>query len=151
GFILRVPPGASTIVITSPEHRRAELHEALAAGETVRVTYYLERTRIARYETIVRGRPLREEVARQTLEGDEIAKLPGALGDTLRAVLNLPGIARAPFNSGLIIVRGGRPTDSRVYVEGGEVPQLYHFGALSSVVASDLVGRIDFLPGNFGA
>jgi outer membrane receptor protein involved in Fe transport len=29
------------------------------------------------------------------------------------------------------------------------VPQLYHFGALSSVVASDLIGRIDFLPGNF--
>ncbi|HJZ85457.1 MAG TPA: TonB-dependent receptor [Polyangia bacterium] len=150
-FELSLPAGPVSLSVSAPEHRKTELHEQLRAGETVAVTYYLERSQSARYETVVHGRPQREEVSRETLEAEEIAKVPGTLGDVLRAVLNLPGIARAPFNTGLIIVRGGRPTDSRVYIEGAEVPQLYHFGALSSVVASDLVGRIDFLPGNFSA
>jgi TonB family protein len=149
-FQLALPPGAHTVLVSAPEHARTEIAEQLRAGESLHVTYYIARTGGGRYETVVHGRPLREEVSRQTIEGDEIDKLPGTLGDTLRAVLNLPGVARAPFNSGLFIVRGGKPTDSRVYIEGAEVPQLYHFGALSSVVASDLVGRIDFLPGNFG-
>src|SRR5262249_27370158 len=148
-FSLEVAPGDATVVVSAPEHARSEWREHVRAGETVEVVYYVARTAQTRYETVVHGRPLREEIARQSIEADEISKLPGTLGDTLRAVLNLPGVARAPFNSGLIIIRGGKPTDSRVYIEGAEVPQLYHFGALSSVVASDLVGRIDFLPGNF--
>src|SRR5262249_38493451 len=148
-FELSLPAGPVSLSVSAPEHRKTELHEQLRAGETVAVTYYLERSQSARYETVVHGRPQREAVSREPLEAEEIAQVPATLGDVLRAVLNLPGIARAPFNTGLIIVRGGRPTDSRVYIEGAEVPQLYHFGALSSVVASDLVGRIDFLPGNF--
>ena len=148
-FELDCAPGDVTVTATAPEHARSEFHETLRAGETVDVVYYVARTATSRYETVVHGRPLREEVARQTIEAEEISKMPGTLGDALRAVLNLPGVARAPFNSGLIIIRGGKPTDSRVYIEGAEVPQLYHFGALSSVVSSDLVGRIDFLPGNF--
>ena len=148
-FALDCAPGEVTVTASAPEHARSEWKETVRAGETVEVAYYIARTATSRYETVVHGRPLREEVSRQSIEADEISKMPGTLGDTLRAVLNLPGVARAPFNSGLVIIRGGRPTDSRVYIEGAEVPQLYHFGALSSVVPSDLVGRIDFLPGNF--
>ena len=60
--------------------------------------------------------------------------MPGTMGDALRAIENLPGVARAPFNSGLLIIRGGKPTDSRVFLAGAEVPQLYHFGGFTSIV-----------------
>ncbi|MGZ3438943.1 MAG: TonB-dependent receptor plug domain-containing protein, partial [Polyangia bacterium] len=66
------------------------------------------------------------------------------------AIENLPGVARAPFNSGLIIVRGGKPTDSRVFLAGAEVPQLYHFGGFTSVFPTQLVDHVDYFPGNFG-
>ncbi len=38
-----------------------------------------------------------------------------------------------------------------MFISGGEVPQLYHFGGLRSVVPTELVERIDYFPGNFSA
>src|SRR5215813_11579983 len=90
----------------------------------------------------------REEVTRQSLETEEIVKIPGTVGDALRSIENLPGVARAPFNSGILVVRGSPPEDSLILLDGHQLPQLYHFGGLTSVVNSDLVQRIDFLPGN---
>src|SRR5262245_38411520 len=106
------------------------------------------RRRYGRYETVVRGKPQREEVERRTLETEEIVKIPGTNGDALRSVENMPGVARAPFNSGIIVVRGSPPEDSLILLDGHYLPQLYHFGGLTSVWNSDLVQRIDFLPGN---
>jgi len=93
---------------------------------------------------------LREEVARQTLSAEELSKIPGTLGDPLRAVENLPGAARPPFNTGLFIIEGGRPNDSRVYLGAAEVPQLYHYGALTSIVPAGFLQSIEYLPHNFG-
>ena len=44
--------------------------------------------------------------------------IAGTQGDTLKAVQNLPGIARPPFNGGLIAVWGSPPGDTRVYADG---------------------------------
>lgn len=93
---------------------------------------------------------LREEIARQTLSTEELSKLPGTLGDPLRAVENMPGAARPPFNTGLFIIEGARPNDSRVYLGAAEVPQIYHYGAFTSVVPAGFLQDIEYLPHNFG-
>ncbi len=79
----------------------------------------------------------------------EIQKIPGTQGDALKAIQNFPGVARSPFGIGLLIVRGSAPQDTRVFLEGHEIPLLYHFLGITSVVNSDLLRRIDFVPGNF--
>ena len=112
--------------------------------------YWIEPSQYARYESTVRADLNREEISRQTLTTEELVKMPGTMGDALRAIENLPGVARAPFNSGLIIVRGGKPTDSRVFLAGAEVPQLYHFGGFTSVFPTQLVDHVDYFAGNFG-
>jgi TonB family protein len=94
-------------------------------------------------------RPPREPTQR-VLETTEITKLPGTNGDALRAVTNLPGVARPPGLEGLLIVRGSSPRDSQVFIDGTNVPIAYHFGGLSSVIPSEMLERIDFYPGNFG-
>jgi len=94
-------------------------------------------------------RPPREPT-RRVLEAAEITKIPGTNGDALRAVQNLPGIARPPGLDGLLIVRGSSPRDSQVFVDKTNVPLVYHFGGLSSVIPSEMLERIDFYPGNFG-
>ncbi|MSP60022.1 MAG: TonB-dependent receptor [Myxococcales bacterium] len=129
----------------------ATFEETLAPGDaTLRVVYYVDLTWAARYETTVRGSPERVEVAR-TITNAELMRMPGTFGDALRAIENLPGVARSPFNAGLLILRGGKPTDSRSFFAAAEVPQLYHFGGFTSVVPTHLVEKIDYLPGNFGA
>lgn len=94
-------------------------------------------------------RPPREPTKR-VLAGEEILRMPGTNGDALRAVHNMPGVARPPGLDGMLIVRGSAPRDTAVYVDGTNIPIVYHFGGLSSVVPSEMLERIDFYPGNFG-
>lgn len=98
---------------------------------------------------VVAQRPAAEIVER-TLAGDDLRYLPGSGGDLLRAVQNLPGVGRAPFGIGQLLVRGTAPEDARYTVDGMELPLVFHFGGLTSVMPSDLVERVDFLTTSFG-
>ena len=90
------------------------------------------------------------ETVEQTLSGDELRHIPGTQGDTLKAVQNLPGVARAPFGGGQIVVWGSSPQDTRTYVDGVYIPTLFHFGGLRSTVNSEMVDALQFLPGGYG-
>ena len=48
-------------------------------------------------------------------------------------------------------MRGGKPWDTRVYVDEALVPQLFHFGGLYATFNSNLLEDITFQPGNFTA
>jgi outer membrane receptor protein involved in Fe transport len=84
---------------------------------------------------------------------EEIIHVPGARGDVLTAVQSLPGMANVgtftAFSDGLII-RGSAPSDSRVLVDGFEVPLLYHFGAVQSILPSEMIDDVSYQPGGFG-
>jgi TonB family protein len=109
----------------------------------------IEPTAVEAIDIDVTGeRPPREPTQR-TLEAEEIQKLPGTNGDALRSVTNMPGVARPPGLTGLLVVRGSAPEDTQVFVDGINVPIVYHFGGISSVVPSEMLERIDFYPGNF--
>jgi len=98
---------------------------------------------------VVGARPARE-VTRRTVEQREIAHIPGTNGDAIRAIENMPGVARPPGFQGLLIVRGSAPQDTGIFVDGTQIPLAFHFGGVTSVIPSALLERIDFLPGNFG-
>lgn len=143
-------PGTYRVIVVANGARRFEIKEKLGERDVVTVDYFLEPSVYSRFQTTVRGELNRQEISRQVLSTEELAKMPGTFGDALRAIENLPGVARSPFSSGLIIVRGARPTDSRVFLGAMEVPQLYHFGGLRSIIPTELVDRVEFMAGNFG-
>ncbi|MFL5304667.1 MAG: TonB-dependent receptor plug domain-containing protein, partial [Polyangia bacterium] len=80
---------------------------------------------------------------------DVIDRVPGTAGDPLAVVQNLAGVARAPAGSGLLIVRGSAPEDTQIFVDGIDVPLVYHFGGLRSVLPERVIDNIEFVPGNF--
>jgi TonB family protein len=100
--------------------------------------------------TVAAARPPRE-VTRRTLGQAEIQHSPGTHGDALLSLQNLPGVARPPPFSGALVVRGSNPQDTIIHIDGTPIPIVYHFGGLSSVVPTELLDRIDFYPGNYGA
>ena len=102
-------------------------------------------------ETVVRAARIKKESVQTVIRTEEARRVPGTQGDTLKVVQNLPGVARSAFGSGALIVWGSAPKDTRVNVDGVEVPALYHVGGLRSTVNSDLVKSIDLLPGGYGA
>lgn len=150
-FALRgVAPGDVLVRVLSPEHEPLSARTTIEEGRAREVEYRLSRRRYDPYEAVVRGERRRADVTVHTLETEEVRTIPGTQGDTLKVIQNLPGVARAPFGIGLLVVRGSEPSDTIVYVDGVPVPLLFHFGALTSVVNADVVEAVDFYPGNFG-
>lgn len=144
-----LPAGRYRVEVRAAGCHRFRVAETLAAGARLRVTYYVERTSYGAYETVVTGKKERREVTQYELSLPEIQKIPGTQGDALKAIQNMPGVARAPFGIGLLLVRGSSPEDTRVFMEGHEIPILYHFLGITSVFNSDLLRSIKFVPGNF--
>lgn len=103
-------------------------------------------------EVQVRGRPrARRETVDYVVRADQGKKVAGTQGDVLEVVQNLPGISRPPMASGQIVVWGSSPRDTRIYVDGVDLPALYHGSGLRGTINSDLVATIDLVPGGFGA
>jgi len=88
---------------------------------------------------------------KQTLLGDEIRRVPGTAGDTLRAIEILPSVKGGGDLSGMLFIRGGGPEDNRFYFDRMPIRYPYHFGGLTSTLSSELIGKVDVHAGGFGA
>ncbi len=77
--------------------------------------------------------------------------MPGTLGDPIRVLQDFPGVARAPYVLGQLIVRGADPSQTQTYLDGVQVPLLFHLLGGPSVINAEFIDSIDFYPGGFGA
>ncbi len=125
--------------------------ERLMPGELLEVTYYIERVSYNELEITVYGQVEEKEVSRRQLNVSEVKKIPGLGGDAIRVVQALPGVSRPSFGGGQIVVRGAPTWDSKFYLDGVLLPQLYHFSAVKSVYNSDALETIDFYPGGWSS
>lgn len=146
-----VPVGTFKVVVTAPDYERYEVTEDFAEGKKTQVTYFARRTVYGAYETVVRTTREKKEVAQINIKQEEIRLIPGTQGDAFKVVQNLPGVARSPFGIGLLVVRGSKPYDTKVYVDEAPVPLLFHFGGIKATYNSELLEELDFQQGNFGA
>jgi hypothetical protein len=92
-----------------------------------------------------------EEPLKAELAPEELHALPGGGNDALRGLTSLPGVARIPFGLGGLALRGAAPHDTRVFLDGIEVPILYHFGGLASFVPIDALERVELTASGFDA
>lgn len=145
-----VSPGKAMLRIVAPGYETLESDEVLTAGERIEIKYRLH-TADGAIEVVVQGKRADREVTRRTVERQELAVIPGTGGDALKAIESLPGVARAPAFSGMVVVRGSSPYGTQFFVDGTYVPAIYHFGGLSSIIPTEMIESIDFYPGNFSA
>ena len=143
-------PGLVQLRIDAPGFDPWNGTESLKSGEQLEVVYRLHPPAEG-LEVTVRGERQDREVTRRTIEREQLAVVPGTGGDALRAIQTMPGVARSPALSGLIITRGSGPNGTQLFVDGGFTPQIYHFGGLTSVIPTEMIEAIDFYPGNFSA
>ncbi len=146
-----VPLGEAKVVVVDVRHEKYETTETIEDGKVTEVVYYVQAKPTSPFEQVVIGKAEKKEVSTVAISAGELTRIPGTSGDTVKVVQNLPGVARAPYGSGLLIIRGGNPNDTKTYIDGTEVPLIFHFGGLTSVYASELVEEVEFEPGNFGA
>jgi TonB family protein len=152
-----VAPGKHSITISGKGFTTITTEETIEEDKHLEVKYTVtpkdekpgEQT--ADEEIVIVTPRIKKEVISTEINVEEGKRVPGTQGDTLKVVQNLPGVARAAFGSGQLVVWGAAPQDTRVYVDGVRVPLLYHGGGLRATINSDMVRAIDLAPGGYGA
>jgi len=144
-----IPPGRYKVSFGLTGYEVSFIVDDFFEDRRTEAIVYLQPIESNNFETVVRERRARKEVAKVQLTREEVKKIPGTFGDPVRVVENLPGMARAPGIGGQLIVRGANPSNTGVYFDGVEIPLLYHFGGLTSVVNAEFLDDINFYPGGF--
>ncbi len=94
---------------------------------------------------------LKRDQSRKALTREEVFATPGANGDPVKAVQNLAGINRTQGFSSQIIIQGSAPKDTAYDLEGHEIPIIFHFGGLSSVVMPEAVEQVEYFSAGYQA
>ena len=150
--LLRVPDGRVRLIMLAQGYERLEWVVDLEEGSALEVKYFQKPLNVNPYRTEVDvDRETMPEISSHKISVAETNAIPGTQGDALKGVQNFPGIARAPFGAGMLAIRGAAPEDSAVFLGYHEIPNLYHFGGLTSTFNSDILTQIDYVPGNFDA
>lgn len=146
-----VPPGSYKVLAVDPHFDRLERPITLARREALEVRLWMRPKGGNPYETVVEGEREVLEVTRRTIRRQQMTSVPGTFGDPIRVIQTLPGIQRAPFGLGLLLVRGSNPDDTGIYVDGHEVPSLFHFLGGPSIFNAEMLDSLDLYPGGFPA
>jgi TonB family protein len=144
-----LPAGPVSVKIIAPGYEAFGTDEEINASQLTEVKYYVQRLSYSDYEIVVYGKREEKEVAKRTLTLSEIKKIPGFGGDAVKVIQALPGVARPSFSGGAIVVRGAPTWDSKFYLDGVQLPVLYHFGGVKSVYNSEGLESVNLFPGGF--
>lgn len=144
------PLGAVTVRILEPDHVTLDRTVDVVEGEATVLELWMLSTSYRDNEIVGVYERKREEVTRRTVTIDEVRRIPGTFGDPVKVVQTLPGAARSPFGTGLLVIRGSNPEDSGVYVDGVRIPLIYHLTGTTSVLSPEIIQSVDYLPGGYG-
>jgi TonB family protein len=158
--ILDVAPGDHEVTITAAGFPSIVTRETLEAGKKLDATYEIQPEKPKKKggkeddedeEIVVTAPRIVKQTVSTEVKSEQARRVPGTQGDVLKVVENLPGVARSAVGSGALVVWGASPQDTRVYIEGIRIPQLYHDGGYRSVIHSDMVKSVDLVPGGYGS
>ncbi|WP_434422668.1 TonB-dependent receptor [Nannocystis pusilla] len=153
-FVLTDLPAPDFILtVVAAEHQRLEQPTTAPFWRRRKPpVIYLQPAGTGSYRTIVQQeRTVRPSPFSARLAPDEIQGLPGSQGDPLRALQNLPGVARAPGGLGLLVLRGANPNQSQVFFGEHPLPRAFHVPGLASVVQTGVLQDLQYVPGSFSS
>jgi hypothetical protein len=99
--------------------------------------------------TVTGRAPEESKPLEYTISAQDVRTTPGAMNDALRAVTVLPAAARIPFSFGGLVLRGMSPRDSSVFIDGVEIPLAFHFGGITGVFPTQVLGDMKVVPSGF--
>ena len=147
-----LPAGKYTLTASASGYRLlTDVGVTIEPEETTQLKIYLEQVAVILDEVEVTGERAVPTVGRQSLGSSEIQRVPGAVGDALRALQALPSIGVANDFSGALYIRGGSDEDNLYYFDRVPIGYPYHFGGIVSSLSSEVIERIDVYAGGYGA
>jgi hypothetical protein len=165
-FVLReVPTGRVTLQISYIGYENAYLKEIpVNSGKEVVLDIVLRENLKQMEEVVVKagGNPQDaiNELAMVSSRGfdmEETNRYAGSRNDPARMAQNFAGVSGANDSRNDIIIRGNSPTGVLWRLEGIDIPNPNHFGAMGttggpvSILNNNLLGKSDFMTGAFPA
>jgi TonB-dependent Receptor Plug Domain len=145
-FIIRAPIGAALVI----ESAKYQTGLATVTGEPLGDIVLLTTSQMS--ETIeVNGEPPPQAPGGAQLDREELQRVPGAGGDIVKALTVMPGVVnlQLPLGYSGVVIRGASPQDSKVLIDGFEVPVLFHNIGFRAITPAETISTLDFIPGGF--
>lgn len=146
----QVPAGELQLVVTQTGYQRLEKTIKLDSDISA-INLFLEKETYSAFETTIVDQKQKRDQSVKTLKQEQFLTLPGAGGDPVKAVQNLPGVNRVSGFSSQVVIQGSAPQDTRYVLDGHEIPIVFHFGGLTSVVMPEAVEQVDYLSAGYGS
>lgn len=150
-FFHGVAPGNYRLVAASSNYARFERSVIIAPREALELRLWLRPRGANPYETVIEAERETLEITKRTLAREQFRSIPGTFGDPIRAAQTLPGVQRPPFGLGLLLIRGSNPDDTGVFIDGHEVPALFHFLGGPSIFNAEMLESLTLYPGGYPA
>jgi hypothetical protein len=138
-----------TLQVTSTTH----IPQSVEVADDRRVRMFLE-PRAPALEIVIQALAESSHPTRHLLDSEVALNAAGNYEDAVRLVQSLPGVAvqrEYGPSAGALYVRGSTDRDSRYFLDGVELPYLYHFNQYASVFPASQVDTLELLPSTFGA
>jgi TonB family protein len=154
--ILDVAPGEHAVTLSGETIAIVGTTETFEPSKRLDATYDVDEKKAEaasnddEEQIVVTAVRLKKHIVSTEVVASQAQKVPGAQGDVLKVVENLPGVARSAVGSGALLVWGAAPQDTRVYVGGIHVPRLFHDGGYRSILPSAFVKSVELTPGGYG-
>jgi TonB family protein len=151
-----LPPCTCLVRVIAPGYEAFTRHAVILKGQVTEATWYIRPEGFGgQNEIVVYGKAQESQVSHRELKPAEIRRVPGFSGDAIRVIQAMPGVARTSYGGGELQVRGAGPYDNKFFIDGIEVPYVYHsistMAITESVYNGFLLSAVDFYPGGFDA
>lgn len=145
-----VPPGEAQIVINATGYLRFERAMVVGDVDLTVGNLAVERVSYNAFETTILDQAVKRDDTTRTMRREQFLTMPGSNGDPVKAVQNLPGVARSPGVSARVVIQGSAPEDTSYVMDHHKVPLVFHFGGLTSVITPEAVEQVDYLSAGYG-
>ncbi len=147
-FELPVVCGELALSVRSPGYQLLSVTTDGCARADPLQLRLLPRPNLPTYETVVTGERDQPSV---DLRGAELTSTPGTLGDPLRTIESLPGVAAVAWPAPIYAIRGSNPGNTGYFLDQLEVPLLFHLALGPSVIHPYFFDSLSFYPGGYPA
>lgn len=160
-----VPLGRQSVTISFMGYKPATINNLLiVSGKQTMITVELEEDVTTFAELVVKPETINKTplnkmamVSASSFAVEQTERFAGSLGDPARMVANYAGVSMNNDSRNDIVIRGNAPTGVLWRLEGVEIPNPNHFGALGttggpvSMINNNMLSNSDFFTGAFPA
>jgi hypothetical protein len=150
-FQVDLPDGQHRVEFRAEGYKPVFLDVTLPVGRPIKVVMEPSDGPL---EVVIEARRDAPHGSFQVLDRERVERTPGTHDDPGRLIQALPGVASTPEyspRSGDISIRGAAPGDSRFYLDGVELPYLFHFQQYASVFHTRLLETVSIYPSTFNS